>query len=215
MASHSGIQKGPASQSLPVAALRKPRILVAACGCLGAAKFGQICCSFAEWAEVKAVATRAGLFFIDRATIPNGVQFYTDQDEMSSWSRLGDPILHVELRQWADIMLIAPLSANTLAKIAGGLCDNLLTCIIRAWDYTKPFFVAPSMHAFQWRNHFTEHHLMSLDELGIALIPPISTSHMGDHQTGAMASLSTIESAVKVYYETRMLLGSSNAKQEV
>lgn len=39
--------------------------------------------------------------------------------------KLGDPILHIELRSWADIVLVAPCSANTLAKIAGGQCDNL------------------------------------------------------------------------------------------
>lgn len=40
--------------------------------------------------------------------------------------RIGDPILHIELRRWADIVLIAPCSANTLAKIATGVCDNLV-----------------------------------------------------------------------------------------
>ena len=40
--------------------------------------------------------------------------------------RIGDPILHIELRRWADIVLIAPCSANTLAKIATGICDNLV-----------------------------------------------------------------------------------------
>ena len=44
------------------------------------------------------------------------------------WSGRGDPVLHIELRRWADLLLIAPLDANTLAKIAGGLCDNLLVC---------------------------------------------------------------------------------------
>ena len=39
--------------------------------------------------------------------------------------KVGDPILHIELRRWADIVLIAPCSANTLAKIAHGICDNL------------------------------------------------------------------------------------------
>lgn len=42
--------------------------------------------------------------------------------------RIGDPILHIELRRWADIVLIAPCSANTLAKIAHGICDNLAVC---------------------------------------------------------------------------------------
>lgn len=48
-------------------------------------------------------------------------------------------VLHIELRKWADVLVIAPLSANTLAKIAGGLCDNLVTSVVRAWDFSKPF----------------------------------------------------------------------------
>ena len=41
---------------------------------------------------------------------------------------IGDPILHIELRRWADVVLVAPCSANTLSKIAHGLCDNLAVC---------------------------------------------------------------------------------------
>ena len=42
------------------------------------------------------------------------------------WQARGDPVLHIDLRRWADICVIAPLDANTLAKIASGICDNLL-----------------------------------------------------------------------------------------
>ena len=42
------------------------------------------------------------------------------------WKEIGDPVLHIELRKSSDLLLIAPLSANTLAKLANGLCDNLL-----------------------------------------------------------------------------------------
>ena len=45
---------------------------------------------------------------------------------VQAWTKRGDPVLHIELRRWADILVIAPLDANTLAKIANGLCDNLL-----------------------------------------------------------------------------------------
>ena len=45
-----------------------------------------------------------------------------------------------QLRDWADILLIAPLSANTLAKISSGLCDNLLTCVCRAWPLSSARF---------------------------------------------------------------------------
>lgn len=49
-----------------------------------------------------------------------------DADEWAAWDELGDKVVHVELREWADALVLAPLSANTLAKLANGLCDNLL-----------------------------------------------------------------------------------------
>lgn len=59
---------------------------------------------------------------------------YLNHDEWAvPWTR-GAKILHIELRRWADIMVVAPLSANTLAKVVGGLCDNLLLSTFRAWD---------------------------------------------------------------------------------
>ncbi|GMH01197.1 hypothetical protein Nepgr_003036 [Nepenthes gracilis] len=183
---------------------RKPHILLAASGSVAAIKLGNLCHCFSEWAEVKAVATTAALHFIDRASIPKDVVLYTDEDEWSSWRKIGDSVLHIELRKWADIMVIAPLSANTLGKIASGLCDNLLTCIVRAWDYSKPLFVAPAMNTFMWNNPFTEKHLMSIDELGISLIPPVTKRlACGDYGNGAMAEPSLIHSTVRLFLESR------------
>ncbi|KAK3225174.1 hypothetical protein Dsin_005036 [Dipteronia sinensis] len=183
---------------------KRPRILLAASGSVAAIKFANLCHCFSEWAEVRAVATRPSLHFIDKAAIPKDVIFYTDEDEWSSWSKIGDGVLHIELRRWADIMVIAPLSANTLGKIAGGLCDNLLTCIVRAWDYNKPLFIAPAMNTFMWTNPFTERHLMTIDELGITLIPPVTKRlACGDHGNGAMAEPSLIYSTVRLFFESR------------
>ena len=108
----------PEVDAVPVnIAPRRPRILLAASGSVAAIKFGNLVRSFCEWAEVKAVATKASLHFIDRAALPKGVYLYTDDDEWASWTKLGDNVLHIELRRWADVMVIAPLSANTLAKV--------------------------------------------------------------------------------------------------
>lgn len=61
---------------------------------------------------------------------------YLDEDEWNiPWTR-GAKILHIELRRWSDILVVAPLSANTLAKMLAGLCDNLLLSTMRAWDTT-------------------------------------------------------------------------------
>ncbi|KAK7753984.1 hypothetical protein SLS62_004083 [Diatrype stigma] len=66
--------------------------------------------------------------------LPNVDGVYGDTDEWRQpWTR-GNAILHIELRRWADILVIAPLSANTLAKIVGGMADGILTSVVRAWD---------------------------------------------------------------------------------
>src|SRR4051812_13892064 len=111
---------------------------------------------------VKVVATDAAAYFFDPAAIPDGVLF-RDADEWPGerYDR-DDPVLHVELRKWADLFLIAPLDANTLAKLAVGLCDNCLTCVWRAWDTARPVVLAPAMNTLMWQHAFTRRHLRSL-----------------------------------------------------
>ena len=58
---------------------------------------------------------------------------YDDSCEYRAWQGRGDSVLHIDLKDWADVLVIAPMSANTLAKVANGQCDNLLTCVLRAW----------------------------------------------------------------------------------
>lgn len=59
---------------------------------------------------------------------------FSDKDEWAAWTAREDPVLHIELRKLSALLLIAPLSANTLGKVANGLCDNLLTSVARCWD---------------------------------------------------------------------------------
>jgi phosphopantothenoylcysteine decarboxylase len=63
----------------------------------------------------------------------------TDDHEWAGYRSVRrDPVVHIELRRWADCLLFAPLSANTLGKLACGLCDNLATCVARAWEMPPP-----------------------------------------------------------------------------
>src|SRR6516164_9785392 len=102
--------------------------------------------------QVKVVATAASLYFFDPPELgpvqgrrnPDIVVLDEDEWPGDRYQR-GDPVLHIELRRWADLLLIAPLDAHTLAKFALGLADNTLTCIWRAWDRTRPIVLAPAM----------------------------------------------------------------------
>eukprot|EP00347_Sterkiella_histriomuscorum_P002072 403369581 len=75
-------------------------------------------------------------------------EMFMEEDEWSAWTKRDDYVLHIELRKLASMLLIAPLSANTMAKISHGICDNLLTNIARCWDFKGkvPFIVAPAMN---------------------------------------------------------------------
>ena len=88
---------------------------------------------------------------------------------------------------------LAPLDANTLAKLANGLCDNLLTCICRAWDFSKPILFAPAMNTFMWEHPITATHINVIQSWGYEQIPPIEKVLMcKDKGLGAMAEPDTI-----------------------
>ncbi len=112
---------------------------------------------------VRVVATKPSLYFFDAADWPPG-DLLTDEDEWprrqagERWQR-EDPVLHIELRRWADALVIAPLDANTLGKLAGGLADNCLTCVVRAWDMSRPVILAPAMNTHMWEHPATRRHL--------------------------------------------------------
>jgi phosphopantothenoylcysteine decarboxylase len=91
------------------------------------------------------------------------------------------------LRKWADCLIVAPLSANTMAKVVNGLCDNLLTNIIRAWDYGKPIIVAPAMNTLMYENPITNKQINKMKKMGIKIIDPIEKMLMcGERGNGAM-----------------------------
>ncbi|KGL83454.1 Phosphopantothenoylcysteine decarboxylase, partial [Tinamus guttatus] len=119
--------------------------------------------------EVKVVTTERAKHFYNAQEIP--VTLYSDEDEWQLWKGRSDPVLHIELRRWADLMVVAPLDANTLAKLANGICDNLLTCVIRAWDLSKPLLFCPAMNTAMWEHPLTAQHREQLKGFGYTEVP--------------------------------------------
>ncbi|KAI0390263.1 flavoprotein [Xylariaceae sp. FL0594] len=141
--------------------------------------------------------------------LPNVDAVYVDTDEWKEpWVR-GRGILHIELRRWADILVIAPLSANTMARIVNGFADNLLTSVVRAWDplgdldpaqvlgnrrpKKRRIIVAPAMNTAMWRHPITAKQLRVLEEeWGVKTIAAPSTSEV-DVQTDGRPASQTID----------------------
>ena len=148
--------------------------------------------------------------------IKNVDGIYRDEDEWGKpWVR-GGSILHIELRRWADILVIAPLSANSMAKMTAGLADNLLLSVVRAWDTIgeiegsrrKRIILAPAMNTAMWRHPITRKQIHMLEEDWgvdkqhdgwIELLRPMEkTLACGDVGSGAMREWSEIVSVIEV-----------------
>lgn len=202
------------------------RVLLGITGSVAAIKTPELVASLlGAGHEVKAVATAASLYFFDAKALPKGLLF-TDADEwpreaeQGHWQRQ-DSVLHIELRRWAELLLLAPLDANTLAKLAMGMSDNCLTCVWRAWDLARPVLLAPAMNTLMWQHPHTGLHLRQLAHLaglqpGSALEPdelvdwinqqrlatlrfvgPVSKKlACGDTGQGAMAEVNDIVTAL-------------------
>lgn len=127
------------------------------------------------------------------------ISCYTDKQEnkrAKQWVK-GDPITHIALSAWADVLLIAPLSANTLEKLANGSCDNLLTSIYRAWHVERPVIVAPAMNTEMWDKPITEQHIRKVQAQNVTVIDPVEGKlACGVTGVGAMARIPDIVNAV-------------------
>lgn len=180
--------------------------------------------------RVRVAATEPSLYFFNQGDLlpdaddPLGGPVFRDFDEWADVKyERDDPILHIDFRKWADLLVVAPLDANTLAKFALGLSDNFLSCVFRAWDFARPVVLAPAMNTMMWQSPVTRRHLAqlladhgdprsagdswSLDEAaevfarhapGLVLIPPQSKRlACGDVGPGAMAEVASIAEAVR------------------
>lgn len=116
-------------------------------------------------AEVKVVMTPAAKDFVSPLTLstlsknPVVADLFTNE----SWSN------HVEMGRWADVMVVAPLSCNTLGKMANGLCDNML--LATYLSAICPVVVAPAMDEDMWHHPTTKVNLQKLESFGNKIIP--------------------------------------------
>ncbi|KAH7642115.1 hypothetical protein DERF_003151 [Dermatophagoides farinae] len=159
-------------------------------------KLQEKCLANGHLFQIRIVLTEPSLHFFKLVEVENLLpagSIYRDADEWTTWTKMGDPVLHIELRNWADIGVIAPLDANTMGKLSNGICDNLASCVVRAWDINKKLLYAPAMNAHMWTHRITEKCIRVLNDLGYIQIGPICKKlACGDFGMGAMAEVDQI-----------------------
>src|ERR1051325_8547362 len=156
-----------------------------------------------EGAVVKVIQTPSSKDFVTSlslATLSKGPVF-SDLFAGDTWAN------HVELGRWADVMVIAPLSCNTLAKMAQGLCDNLL--LATYLSAVCPVVVAPAMDEDMWKHPSTKANLERIQGYGNKIIPvekgELASGLFGD---GRMAEPETILDYLENnFFSTKTLTG--------
>jgi phosphopantothenoylcysteine decarboxylase/phosphopantothenate--cysteine ligase len=118
-----------------------------------------------EGADVKVILTPSAKNFVSPLVLStlSKHNVLIDLFDENSWAN------HVELGRWADLMLIAPLSCNTMAKMANGMCDNLLLAVYLS--ATCPVMIAPAMDEDMWKHPATKLNIGKLQSFGNQLIP--------------------------------------------
>lgn len=194
----------PLSLPPPFAAARhykdgKYHLLLCATGSVAAIKIPSICAALSHYSNlsIRVLLSDSARKFLQGQSeeqphwkslkkIKNVDGVYIDEHEWNRPWKRGNDILHIELRRWADLMVIAPLSANALAKMSQGLSDSLIMSVARAWDTTgqidgvrpgvtleegatkKTIMVAPAMNTAMYAHPATTKHVNILvDEWGV------------------------------------------------
>jgi len=173
----------------------------------------KIYASLRELCEVDVVCTEASKHFVDTDHAFGQAKVYSDSNEWewrikdnsgvkysfsTSWTK-DDPVLHIELGKKASALVIAPATMNTIAKMAHGIADNLLTSMYAAWDTNRPVIIAPAMNERMWFSEANQKNLSILcNKKNVYIINPISKNlACGDFGMGAMANISDIVSMTK------------------
>ena len=153
--------------------------------------------------KVKLVATESAWLFIFSVLIRKPQKIFkllalleTGLGEIAgAFSKEKGKVRHIALVKWADLMLIAPASANTISKITHAIADNFLTTIALAMPESKKIFIAPAMNVEMWNNPFFQKNMEKLrkEEMRYSVIEPVAGKlQCGDEGMGKMADTGTI-----------------------
>ncbi|HEY9035768.1 MAG TPA: bifunctional phosphopantothenoylcysteine decarboxylase/phosphopantothenate--cysteine ligase CoaBC [Pseudomonadales bacterium] len=155
-------------------------------------------------AEVRVIMTRAATEFITPLTLQalSGNPVHLDLLDPAAEAAMG----HIELARWADMLVIAPATANAMSRLAEGRADDLLSAVALATR--APIALAPAMNQAMWANAATQHSLETLQHRGLRILGPADGSQAcGEIGTGRMLEPVEIAERIASCFESRALEG--------
>ena len=158
--------------------IKNKKILIAVTGSIAAYKIAILVRLFVKkGAEVKVIMTKAATQFIPALTLSTLSKNEVLQDLYNKdiWAN------HVLLGRWADVMLVAPASCNTIAKMANGVCDNILLAVYLS--ATCPVFIAPAMDEDMWLHPSIKKNVSTLQTFGNYILP-VSSGELASGLSG-------------------------------
>ena len=156
--------------------------------------------------QVRVMMTASACEFITPLTFQalTGNEVHTDLLDAQAEKGMG----HIELAKWADLIVIAPASANTIGKLANGLADNLVTAVILAT--TAPVMLAPAMNQAMWGNAIVQDNLAKLARFGFIIVDPDSGEQAcGDVGAGRLPEPETLCEQISQFFTAQTLAGKT------
>ncbi len=179
-------------------------ILIGITGGIAAYKICELIRMFKRYnANVRVICTPNAMNFVTKLTLQNLSQNEVGIEEFEIPDYKPE---HISYADEADIMVIAPVTANTIGKIANGLCDNLLTSVVSA--FKKPVIIAPAMNCNMWENGIIQENIEKLRKFGYEIVDPESGFlACGSEGTGRLCSLEKIfDRTVEILNSKKKLL---------
>jgi phosphopantothenoylcysteine decarboxylase / phosphopantothenate---cysteine ligase len=150
-----------------------------------------------QGATVRVILTKGGAEFITALSVTSlsGEPVFTDMFSATDEQKFG----HINLSRDADLIVVAPATANLMARMAHGLADDLASTVLLASD--KPVMIAPAMNVMMWRHAATQANVATLRKRGIDFIGPAKGSlACGEEGDGRMADVAEILSAIQALF---------------
>ncbi len=185
--------------------LSNKQIILGVTGGIAAYKAAELCRLLIKaGADVRVVMTPSAAEFITSLTFQalSGNRVHIELLDEEAEAAMG----HIELARWADLVLIAPASANFIARLSQGRAEDLLSTLCLATN--APIAVAPAMNQAMWRNQNTQDNLQQLKQKNITVLGPASGEQAcGDVGLGRMLEPEEIAQAAAAMFETGELAG--------